>query len=75
MRAVFSARLFTPTPKDAKRFFEFFSIQINYDHTLKAYMNAARRFAQWSEARGIKELATGRAVQNIAASSSSLRTS
>jgi integrase/recombinase XerD len=54
--AVFPARLFAPTPKAAKRVFEFFTTQINNDHTRKAYMNAARRFAQWCEARGIAEL-------------------
>jgi site-specific recombinase XerD len=44
-------------PKAAKRVFKFFTTQINNDHTRKAYMNAARRFAQWCEARGIRELA------------------
>ena len=29
----FSPRLFTPTPKVAKRVLEFFTIQINNDHT------------------------------------------
>jgi site-specific recombinase XerD len=51
------AALFAPTPKAAKRVFEFFTTQINNDHTRKAYMNAARRFAAWCEARGIWELA------------------
>jgi site-specific recombinase XerD len=55
--AVFPARLFTPTPKAAKRVLEFFTTQINNDHTRRAYMNAARRFAHWCEARGIQELA------------------
>ncbi|HTT75679.1 MAG TPA: tyrosine-type recombinase/integrase [Candidatus Binataceae bacterium] len=55
--AVFPVRLFAPTPKAAKRVLEFFTTQINNDHTRKAYMNAARRFAQWCEARGIAELA------------------
>jgi len=50
-------RLFTPTPKAARRVAEFFTTQINNDHTRKAYMNAARRFAQWCAARGIGELA------------------
>jgi len=54
--AVLSAWLFTPTPKAAKRVFEFFTTQINNDHTRKAYMNAARRFAEWCEARDIPEL-------------------
>jgi integrase/recombinase XerD len=50
-------RLFTPTPQAAKRVREFFTTQINNDHTRKAYMNAARRFAQWCAARGLGELA------------------
>jgi site-specific recombinase XerD len=52
------AQLFTPTPKAAKRVFEFFTTQLNNDHTRKAYLNATRRFAQWCEARGINELAS-----------------
>ena len=55
--AVFPARLFTPTPKAAKRVLEFFTAQINNDHTRKAYLNATRRFAQWCEAHRIRELA------------------
>jgi site-specific recombinase XerD len=51
------AQLFAPTPKAAKRVFEFFTTQLNNDHTRKAYMNATRRFARWCEARGISELA------------------
>jgi hypothetical protein len=39
------ARLFAPTPKAAKRVLEFFTVQINNDHTRKAYLNATRRFA------------------------------
>ncbi|HTT76555.1 MAG TPA: tyrosine-type recombinase/integrase [Candidatus Binataceae bacterium] len=55
--AMLPARLFTPTPKAARRVAEFFTTQINNDHTRKAYFNATRRFAQWCEARGIGELA------------------
>ena len=51
------APLFTPTPKAAKRVLEFFTAQINNDHTRKAYLNATRRFAEWCEAHGIRELA------------------
>ena len=51
------ALLFTPTPKAAKRVLEFFTAQINNDHTRKAYLNAARRFAAWCDARGIAQLA------------------
>src|SRR5277367_6753438 len=54
--AVLPARLFAPTPKAAKRVLEFFTTQINNDHTRKAYLNAARRFADWCEGRGIDEL-------------------
>jgi site-specific recombinase XerD len=50
------ARLFTPTPKAAKRVLEFFTTQINNDHTRKAYLNAACRFADWCTARGLREL-------------------
>ena len=36
---------------------EFFTAQINNDHTRKAYLNATRRFAEWCETHGINELA------------------
>jgi hypothetical protein len=45
------ARLFAPTPKAAQRVMEFFTAQINNDHTRKAYLNAARRFAGWCSSR------------------------
>src|ERR1700730_3667253 len=51
------APLFSPTPKAAKRVLEFFTAQINNDHTRKAYLNATRRFAEWCETRGIAQLA------------------
>lgn len=51
------AKLFTPTPKAAKRVLEFFTAQVNNDHTRKAYLNAAKRFAAWCEERGIGQLA------------------
>jgi site-specific recombinase XerD len=51
------AKLFAPTPKAAKRVVEFFTAQINNDHTRKAYLNATRRFAAWCEEKGIRELA------------------
>src|SRR5271154_2418993 len=51
------ARLFAPTPRAARRVVEFFTAQINNDHTRKAYLNAARRFAGWCEAHGLDELA------------------
>jgi hypothetical protein len=51
------APLFAPTPKAAKRFVEFFTAQINNDHTRKAYLNATRRFAGWCQAHDLAELA------------------
>ncbi len=54
--AVLPARLFAPTPKAARRVVEFFTAQINNDQTRKAYLNAARRFAQWCETHGLDEL-------------------
>jgi integrase len=51
------APLFAPTPKAAKRVLEFFTAQVNNDHTRKAYLNATRRFAEWCTAHGIGELA------------------
>src|SRR3984885_1617063 len=52
------AALFAPTPKAAKRVLEFFTAQINNDHTRKAYLNATRRFAAWCSERGVGELAS-----------------
>jgi site-specific recombinase XerD len=51
------ARLFTPTPKAAKRVLEFFTAQINNDHTRKSYLNATKRFAEWCDAHGLHDLA------------------
>jgi hypothetical protein len=39
--------------KAAKRVLEFFTAQINNDHTRKAHLNATRPFAAWCETRGI----------------------
>jgi len=50
------ARLFAPTPKAAKRVLEFFTAQINNDHTRKAYLNATRRFAEWCETHELREM-------------------
>jgi site-specific recombinase XerD len=49
--------LFAPHASGAKRVLEFFTAQINNDHTRKAYLNATRRFAQWCDAQGIGHLA------------------
>ena len=53
---VFPVALFTPTPKAAKRALEFFTTQIENDNTRKAYMNAARRFAEWCNRHQIGRL-------------------
>jgi hypothetical protein len=37
---VFQPALFTPAPKGDKRVLEFFSVQIDNDHTRKAHLNA-----------------------------------
>jgi site-specific recombinase XerD len=55
--ALAPALLYAPTPKAAKRVLEFFTAQINNDHTRKAYLNATRRFAEWCEAHGLHQLA------------------
>ena len=54
---MFQVAFFTPTPKAAKRGLEFFTAQINNDHRRKAYLNAARRLAEWCDQRKIGELA------------------
>ena len=51
-----SAPLYAPTPKAAQRVLEFFTAQINNDHTRKAYLNATRRFADWCAAHGLQQL-------------------
>jgi hypothetical protein len=54
---MFQVSLFAPTPAASRRAIEFFTAQINNDHTRKAYLNAAREFAAWCEGRGIAALA------------------
>jgi hypothetical protein len=54
--------LFTPTPKAAQRVLEFFTAQINNDHTRRAYLNATRRFAASCDVHGLHELTAVRAV-------------
>jgi site-specific recombinase XerD len=56
------APLFAPTPKAARRVAEFFTAQINNDHTRRAYVNATRRFAAWCADCGLDQLA---AVQPV----------
>lgn len=50
------AALYAPTPQAAQRVLEFFTAQINNDHTRKAYLNATRRFAGWCAARSLHQL-------------------
>lgn len=50
------APLFAPTPKAARRVVEFFTAQINNDHTRRAYVNATRRFAASCEDHGLDAL-------------------
>ncbi len=52
----FRAQLFAPTPEAAKRVLEFFTAQINNDHTRKAYLAATRHFADWCGLHGIQQL-------------------
>jgi site-specific recombinase XerD len=54
--ALLPAQLFAPTPKAAKRVLEFFTAQINNDHTRKAYLAATRHFADWCGPHGIAQL-------------------
>jgi site-specific recombinase XerD len=56
------AALFAPTPKAQKRVVEFFTAQVNNDHTRRAYVNATRRFSDWCAAQGIEHLS---AVQPV----------
>jgi site-specific recombinase XerD len=56
--AVRLAPIFAPTPKAAKRVLEFFTAQINNDHTRRAYLSATRRFATWCDVHGLHELTT-----------------
>ena len=51
------AALFAPTATATKRFVEFFTAQINNDHTRKSYLNATKRFAEWCDTHGLRELA------------------
>ena len=51
------AALFAPTPKAAKRVVEFFTAQINNDHTRRAYLTATRRFSAWCDVHGLTDLA------------------
>lgn len=66
--------LFTPTPKAAQRVLEFFTAQINNDHTRQAYLNRTRRFSEWCGARGIGQPADVQAF-HVAAFIKDLRAS
>jgi len=50
------ATLYAPTPRAAQRVLEFFTAQINNDHTRKAHLNATRRFADWCTVHGLQQL-------------------
>jgi site-specific recombinase XerD len=50
------AALFASTPAATKRFIEFFTAQINNDHTRKSYLNATKRFAEWCDTHGLRDL-------------------
>ena len=52
------AELFAPTPKAQKRVVEFFTAQVNNDHTRRAYVNATRRFSDWCAGQGIEHLSS-----------------
>jgi site-specific recombinase XerD len=56
---VLPAKLFAPTPKAAKRVLDFFTAQINDNHTRVAYFNATKRFSEWCERNAIRELVDG----------------
>jgi hypothetical protein len=53
---VLPAPIFAPTPKAAKRVPDFITVRINNDHTPKSYLNATRRFAEWCDEHGLREL-------------------
>lgn len=58
--ATYSARppaLFLPHAKAAERFFDFFTANIRNKNTRRAYYKAVCRFAEWCEARGLRDLA------------------
>ena len=54
--ALLPPALFAPTPQAAQRVLEFFTAQINNDHTRRAYLAATRRFAVWCDTHGLHEL-------------------
>src|SRR6202035_5854053 len=45
------------TSRALGRALEFFTTQINNDHTRKSYLNATRRFVTWCAAHGLHQLA------------------
>ena len=49
--------LFTPTKIAAKRFWEFFTVNIRNRNTRRAYFDAVSRFAAWCEEKGLHSLA------------------
>lgn len=54
--------LFLANAKSAERFWEFFAANIRNKNTRRAYYKAACRFNDWSEGRGIFDLAEVRPI-------------
>jgi hypothetical protein len=48
--------LFAPDRDAARRFVEFFTVNVRNPHTRKAYARAAAEFAVWCEQNDIREL-------------------
>jgi site-specific recombinase XerD len=55
--AVKAPALFLPNEKTAERFFDFFTANIRNKNTRRAYYKAACRFAEWCEAKGLRDFA------------------
>lgn len=54
--------LFLSDAKTAERFWEFFAVTIRNKNTRRAYYNAACRFSDWGEGRGLFDLARIRPI-------------
>jgi len=48
--------VFLPNEKAARRFFEFFTANIRNQNTRRAYYEAACRFSEWCEGKGLLDL-------------------
>jgi site-specific recombinase XerD len=49
--------LFLKEARAAERFFDFFTANIQNEHTRRAYYNAACRFSEFCAKRGVRDLA------------------